>query len=494
METASAGADTGSAAAPGARPQPGALRVLFMTEACERFGYYVMVSIFTLYLTESLKMPDSKAFLIFGAYYSYAFLATVAGGFAADRVLGFGWSIIIGAALMAAGYFVLALGSSATIYAALALLVVGMGFFKANVSALLGRFYDDNDPRRSVGFTIFYMGINVGAFLGSLLAGLIAREFGYGAAFAIAGAGKLLAIVFYRLGKRRIGNLDAPPATAQATPAWSILVFVLAAALLAASAILLARPEIAGVVLAVVGTLAVIFYVVLIFRQSGDVRRRLLVHLALVAAAVIFFAVYLQDNTSVLLFTDRDVTRTVFGWVVPAPEFASLNGAFILMLAPLLALLWPWLSGRGIHIGDLLKFVLGLAFIGIAYLLLDLGIFEAATGARTNFEWIVLFYFVLTTAELCLSPVGLSLTTELAPRHLSGIAMGIWFIGTAAANYLSGLLGQVADVPKGTGAAAEVAIYSHAFLVFGAIGLAAAVIFLALVPRLRRMAGLKAAL
>ncbi len=476
------------------RRQPKVLYVLFLTETWERFGYYVMVSIFTLYLTEDLKMPDSKAFLIFGAYYSFAFLATVAGGFAADRVLGFGWSIIVGAALMSLGYFALAFGSITVMYGALAVLVVGMGFFKANVSALLGRYYDDDDPRRSSGFTIFYMGINVGAFLGSLLAGLVAREFGYGAAFAMAGVAKLLALLTYRLGRRWIGNQDAPPATAQATAAWRVVVAAVAGLLVAAAALLLARPELAGGVLALVGSAAVVFYVALILRQPAQIRRRLYVHLALVAASVVFFGVYLQDNISVTLFTERDVARTVFGWVVPAPEFASLNGAFILLVAPVLVFLWHWLASRGITVGDLLKFAIGLALIGLAYLLLDLGIFEAATGAKANLSWIVLFYFVLTTAELCLSPVGLALTTALAPKSLSGIAMGIWFIGIAAANYLSGLLAELADVPKGASPSQEVAIYGHAFPIYGAIGIAAAVVFLILVPKLRRMAGSKAAL
>jgi POT family proton-dependent oligopeptide transporter len=188
------------------------------------------------------------------------------------------------------------------------------------------------------------------------------------------------------------------------------------------------------------------------------------------------------------LFTDRDVARTMFGWTIPAPEFASLNGAFIILLAPLLAFLWPWLAGRGIRVGDLLKIALGLAFIGLAYLLLRLGIFATSSGAGTNLSWIVSFFFVLTVAELCLSPIGLALTTALAPRSLSGFAMGIWFIAVAAASYLSGLLAQLSDVPAGTGTAEEVGIYGYAFLVYGAIGIVAAVLFLVFVPALGRMA------
>ena len=181
-----------------------------------------MASIFTLYLTESLKMPDSQAFVLFGAYYSFAFIATVAGGFAADRLIGFGVAIVAGAALMSAGYFTLALGGGPGLYAGLALLVVGMGLFKANVSALLGRFYDDGDTRRTAGFTIFYMGINVGTLLGGLSAGIVARDFGYGIAFAMAGVGKLLAMGIYLLGRRQIGDHDAPPATEGATRSWRL--------------------------------------------------------------------------------------------------------------------------------------------------------------------------------------------------------------------------------------------------------------------------------
>lgn len=165
--------------------QPKALYVLFLTELWERFGYYTMITILVLYLTQDLGMTDARAYLISGAYLSFAYLTTIAGGFAADRVLGFGRAIIAGAVLMSLGYFTLAVGGGPVLSGALALLVAGMGLFKANVSALLGRFYDQDDPRRSSGFVLFYMGINIGALLGSLTAGVVAETFGYGVAFAL---------------------------------------------------------------------------------------------------------------------------------------------------------------------------------------------------------------------------------------------------------------------------------------------------------------------
>lgn len=235
------------------------------------------------------------------------------------------------------------------------------------------------------------------------------------------------------------------------------------------------------------GAAGFVAYLALIVRQPSAVRRRLTVHLVLVLAAVAFWAVYQQYTTSVTLFTQRDVTRTIFGWEAPASEFTALNAAFILLTGPILATLWPWLAGRGYAVRDIVKFVLGLALLGLAYWTLALGVLETASGAKTGLSWIVAFYFIFTLGEMFLSPIGLALTTALAPRALAGMAMGIWFLAVAAAEYVAGLLAQIADIASGTSAAAEVAIYRNAFLVYGAVGVAAAVILALFVPRLIRM-------
>lgn len=470
-----------------AQTQPKALYVLFMTELWERFGYYSLVSVFTLYLIDELKIAEHTAFLTFGAYTAFIYLTGVAGGFAADKVLGYGRAILLGAVIMCVGYAGLALGSVATMYVALALLIVGNGFFKPNVSALLGAFYADDDPRRAAGFTLFYMGINVGALLGSLIAGLIAGKLGYPVAFAVAGVGKAISMAVFWYGRRWLEAREAPSPAAMADWRGHGLVALYLVAALAAAIVLLSRPEAAGIAIGIAVGGIFAGYIAVVLREPDAIRNPLLVHLVLVVAAIAFFAVYQQYAISVTVFTEQDIDRTIFGWHLPASEFTSLNPAFILLFSPLLALLWPALAQRGRGVDDLLKFVLGLVLLGLGYGLLVAGIVETAGGAKTTLGWIVGFYALFTLGELCLSPVGLALTTRLAPPHLAGLVMGIWLMAVSAANYGSGLLGQLVVLPKGAAAAEAVAAYREAFAIYGAIAFVTGLVLLLAVPRLRRL-------
>ncbi len=467
--------------------QPKALPILFATELWERFGFYSLLSIFTIYLTSKLGMSDGEAFLLFGVYTAFAYLTPAIGGIAADRVLGSGVSILLGAALMSAGYVVLAAGGLDAIYLGLAVLILGNGFFKANVSALLGQFYEGDDPRRTAGFTLFYMGINVGGLAGGLAAGVVAQEFGYVEAFLMAGAGKGIAFATYLLGRRHLEKKDVAPIAPRENAGGLMAVALGCAAITAGVFFLLSRPQLAGTALGIAGGGIVAGYIVLVLREERRVRNPLLAHMVLVLFAIAFFTVYQQYATSVMLFTEREAQLTAFGLHIAPGEFTSLNPAFILLFSPVLALLWPWLAGRGIRIDDMSKFAVGLVLIGAAYLVLRLGIFETPEGAKTTLFWVVAFYWVYTMAELFLSPVGLALTTQLAPRHLAGMAMGIWMLSLSAANYLSGLLAQLSVVPEGTAAAKEASIYGSSFVIFGAIGLAAGILLFLASPFLRRL-------
>lgn len=469
--------------------QPKALYVLALTELWERFGYYTLTTVFTLYLIDVLKLQDAYAYLLFGAYTSFAYLMPVIGGVVADRVFGHGRAILLGATMMSVGYLILSLSSSSTMFLALGILVVGNGLFKANVSALLGHFFEENDPRRSAAFTLFYMGINLGSLAATLVAGILATEFGYWVAFAAAGCGKALSLLTYFFGRRLLEEKDLPPAHTATDLRLNGAVLVGLAALVLGSIYLIAHPQAAGVFLAVVELAAVAIYLYFVMREPARTRSRLIAHLVLVIFSVAFWAVYQQDVMSVMVFTQRDLNLTVFGWQSPPEEFASLNPFFILLFSPLLAFLWPVIERRGIHFDDVLKFAFGLAFLGVGYWILTLGIFETPEGAKTIAFWMVMFFLLLSLGELLLSPVGLALTTELAPRHLAGFAMGIWLMSSSAANYIAGLLGGIASVPKDASPAVEVSIYSHAFFLYGAICLVAAALLIAGSPVIRRAIG-----
>ncbi|TNB49249.1 MFS transporter [Martelella lutilitoris] len=466
--------------------QPRALYVLFMTEFWERFGYYSMVSIFTLYLVNVLKMDDARAFLIFGAYTSFAYLTTVAGGVAADRVLGFGRAIITGAIIVGFGYLTLGFGGEKLMFLALALMAVGNGLFKPNISALLGHFYTDDDPRRAPGFTIFYMGINIGAFAGALLAGIIATKFGYTMAFALAGLGKMASLVTYLAGRRFLEKRDRPPEIS-GSARWNAIVGLAILLAVGLSAILLSRPEWAGWFVFAVGVALVISYFAIMAREDPESRRRMLILLVLILFSIPFWAIYQQQGISVTLFTDRDINRNVFGWIVPASEGTAFSALVLIILSPFIARLWLFLARKGYAVSDLIKYALGPIFLGLSFWVLSVGIVETGDTVKASLMWIVLFYIVFEIGEICLSPLGLALTTKLAPRRLGGYAMGVWFYATAAANFVAGVIGDYAAVPKGAAPTAEASIYEHGFFVYGLMAIATGIVLLVLAPFLKRM-------
>ncbi len=359
---------------------------------------------------------------------------------------------------------------------------MGNGLFKGNVSALLGRFYADEDPRRAPGFTLFYIGINVGVLAGSLLAGVVAEAYGYGWAFVIAGLGKLIALVTYLIGRRLVRQHDRPPPGLQ-RPRWALgLTSIALLIAVACSALLLSRLALAGWAIAVIGLGMAGSYVLVILRQEGPVRNRLLVHLALTFFSIVFWAVYQQYAISVTLFAQQDVDREIMGWVMPSSSTTSLGALALLLLSPLVTLLWPWLERRGVIVGDLARYCLGLVWLGLAYLLLSLVVDTSAAAGKASMLWILLFYGLLGLGEIFLAPLGLALTTRLAPKHLAGYAMGMWFFAVAAAIYLAGVLA----VPQGTAGEPKLTVYEADFLLYGLGGLGGALLLLLALPWLHR--------
>ena len=472
--------------------QPKTLYFLFLTEMWERFGYFTMVTIFVLYQTSELDMPDDRAFLVFGAYSSLAYLTPVVGGMLADRILGFRWCIAIGAATMATGYLLLQFPYQPIMFMALGILVIGNGFFKPNTSAMLGAFYEKDDPRRSSGYTIFYFGINFGSLMGGLAAGVVANEFGYSFAFIMAGVGKLIALSTFLLARRQFGEHGYIPATSpifgsaakRLVAIASLIVGALAVAVIVA--FLIDRATIAGDVLAVAGIAITGYFLFEVFKEDARNRNRLIALVVLTLFALVFWSVYMQSGSSVVLYTERDVNLELTGLSIPPSDLQSLNPLFILMLAPVFAFVWTRSRRAGFSIPNSIKFVLGLVFLGSAFLVLRLGGIVTGSEGGVNLAWIVVFYLLFTMGEMSLSPIGLAMASELPPKRLAGMAMGIWYLSTAGANYIGGIIAGIAAVPAGASRQAERQIYESAFSDYGWICLAAALLLLILVPFLRR--------
>lgn len=476
-----------SAVVPVKARQPQALYLLMAAELLDRFAYYAFLSVFVLYLSNTVGMDESRTFLVFGAFTSFAALTTLAGGFAADRIFGFGRSIVAGAGLLCVGYAILALGGPSAIYIALGTIVAGNGLVHGNLPALLGLFYGEDDPRRETGFTYLYLAINMGGFLGALAMGLLAVRFGYEAAFLISAAAKLLFLMTFIAGRRALAGLDRPPALGSNAPALNGIATLAVVAILATCVMLLEYPSYAAGILFAVGGLAIGAYVGLALREAADVRRRVYVHLVLVGAAVVFWAIYQQYAASVLVFIDHDTDRTILDWKVPPSEFTSLNAAFVLLVGPVLAQLWIWLDARGIVVTRYAKFAIGLTVTGLSFLLLSIGGATTPAGAKTVIAWIVVFQFVIAIGEMCLSPVGFALTSALAPKRLAGFAMGIWYLAVAIAFFLSGVIAlPVAE--SAAGVPAPPFAFEVSFAAYGAAGIVMGLVVVLLTPRLRRLA------
>ena len=427
----------------------------------ERFSFYGMRALLVLYLTKSFLFGDSAAYAIYGSYSALVYTTPVLGGLLADRLLGYRKAVVLGGVLMALGHFAMAVQNLQVFYFALALLICGNGFFKPNISSIVGRLYTADDPRRDSAFTIFYMGINLGALLSPLGCGYLGERYGWHWGFGLAGVGMLVGLfVFLRAQPLLEGICDPPQPSALKRPifarisAQSSVYWGTVAALVVAWQLMQHG--------AVVGTLLIVFGIgvfggllVFLLRLRDKVERdRLAVALVLTLFSVAFWAFFEQAGTSLSLFADRNVNRTVLGWTIPASQFQSVNPLFILLFAPVFSGLWLSLKRRQMDPSTPLKFGLGIVQLGLGFVALYLGAFSSRATGVVPWFWLVLGYFLHSTGELCLSPIGLSMITKLSPKRITGMMMGVWFLSSAFAQYVASLIAQLTGV-KDAGLAAQ---------------------------------------
>lgn len=443
--------------------QPRGLYMLFFAEMWERFSYYGMRAILVFYLTKHFLFGKEPAYAIYGAYTSMVYITPVIGGYLSDRYLGARKAVLSGGVLIAIGHLLIALvegpegvqgGYLGGFYAGLAFIVVGTGFLKANISVLVGQLYARDDTRRDGAFSIFYMGINLGAFIGPILVGYLGERVGWSYGFGAAGVGMLLGLVVFVLFRGELHGAGRPadPALLAArtrvglSREWLIYAGALVAVVL--SWWLIQDESVVGtLLLACFGfTFLYIFYRAL-FTLPPVERHRVFAALYLIALCPLFWALFEQAGSSLNVFTDERVDRHLLGWEMPASWFQSVNSFWIITLAPVFAGLWTWLGKRGLEPSAPLKFALGLVQIGLGFLLLVAG--AGRDGALTPMIFVIGLYFLHSTAELCFSPVGLSSMTRLSTGSMVGLMMGTWFLSTAAGNFLAA---QIAQATGGDGA------------------------------------------
>ncbi|MGB6231493.1 MAG: peptide MFS transporter [Litorimonas sp.] len=445
------------------RNHPKGLYILFFAEMWERFSYYGMRALLIFYLTKHFLFTDDQAYGIYGAYTTLVYITPVIGGMLADRYLGQRKAILIGAILLVLGHGGMAIEGApvtdpafrdATVlnifYLSLALIIAGTGFLKANISAIVGELYEKTDPRRDGAFTLFYVGINLGAAGGALIAGGIGETFGWAYGFGLAGIGMLAGLIVFVWGKPLLQGAGEPPNPAYlAEKVGGILsrewlIYILSFLGVGLIWYLVRDEGTVGTTLliAMVLTYGYILYRS-VFQLEPHARNRILAALFLITVQVLFWALFEQAGSSLNIFTDRAVDRTILGQEQPASIFQSLNAIYIVFLGPLFAMGWAWLAKRNLDPSTGAKFGLGVIQLGLGFLVLVWGAQAAGLGNLTPVFFICMIYLLHTTGELCLSPVGLSAMTRLSTPNMVGLIMGAWFLASGAGNFVAAQIAKL---------------------------------------------------
>ncbi len=423
---------------------PKGLYVLFMAEMWERFCYYGMRALLTVYLIDSLLKGDTTAFTIYGAYTALVYAAPVLGGKIADKILGYRIAVILGGILMAIGEFLILGGTEHWLYIGMGMIIVGNGYFKANISSIVGKLYADGDPRRDSGFTIFYIGINIGALLATTVCAEVGRKVGYEYGFALAGVGMIAGVLFFILGQNTFRSVAEPPDPVKLRAPYLGPLNLLQTTILGS---LLVIPILYFLLVynAVVGYLliAVAIYVVysLLSRgiSEGNVLRdRMIVFIILMFFNIVFWACFEQAGTSLTLFARRNVDRMIGGWEMSDATTQFFNPLFIIILGSVFSLLWVYLNRIGKNPNIPMKFGIGIILLGMGYLVVQVAPLSAVY--LTPLWILALLYLLHTTGELFISPIGLSMVTKLVPKDMTGTAMGAWFLSFAGSNYVAALI------------------------------------------------------
>lgn len=487
---------------------PKGLYMLFFAEMWERFSFYGMRALLTLYLVKHWLYSDGSANLIYGAYGSLVYITPVLGGWLADRYLGQRKAVLFGAVLLTLGHFFMAFEGDGSGYQndptlnlfwlALAFIIVGSGFLKANISVLVGQLYPRTDIRRDSAYTIFYMGINLGAAAGVLIAAYLGEQIDWAYGFGLAGIGMLLGLIVFVIGKPLLKGNGEPPVPARLKQKvgglnFEWLLYAVGLAGVAVIWLLIQYQSLVGWILLVSGAALLLYVVKEAFKLDREARDRVFAMIFLILLMPVFWGLFEQAGGSMNLFTDRYVDRGG----IPTTFFQSINPIYIILFAPLFAGLWQWLARKGVEPSAPAKMGLGIVQMGLAFVVLVWGANNFSTTSATGAAmlpvlFIFLFYLLSTTGELCLSPVGLSAMNRLSVRHMASLMMAAFFFGTAGGQFVAGFMGSLMGGGEGGNMTREAALDIYWRMGLVAVGIGVAVMVVSpLVKRLMHLDTLK---
>lgn len=467
------------------------LYILFFAEMWERFSYYGMRALLVLYLTKHFLFERGDAYGLYGAYTTLVYIGPVIGGVLADRYLGARKAVLIGAILLVLGHAGMAIEGEPVVaggspdptvlnifYLSLALIIAGVGFLKANISTIVGALYKKTDERRDSAFTIFYVGINLGAAFGALLAGYLGETYGWKYGFGLAGIGMLAGLVVFVWGKPLLQGAGESPNPAllkekvvAGLSREKLIYLGTIVAILVIWQLVRSQGTVNLLLLAAMG----IVYSYIVFRSVMQLqpheRNRIFVALFLITVNVLFWGLFEQAGSSLTLYTDEQVDRNIFGAEVKTSVFQSINAIYIILLGPIFAALWAWLGKKGMNPSTPMKFGLAVVQLGLGFLVLVWGA-QAAGANLTPVIFIFLIYLLHTTGELCMSPVGLSAMTRLSVTNMVGLMMGAWFLASGAGNAVAAIIAQATAAGGPDGESQVLVVYSKVGWIAIGVGVA----------------------
>ncbi|MCX6391169.1 MAG: peptide MFS transporter [Actinobacteria bacterium] len=471
--------------------QPRALATLFMTEMWERFSYYGMRALLVLFMITptsdgGMGFSAPKAAGIYAIYVALVYLTPLPGGWIGDRLLGARRTVFVGGAIIAGGHIVLAIFGGAGLFPALALIIVGTGLLKPNMTAMVGGIYTYKPDLRDAGFSIYYMGINLGAFLAPLVCGYLGQQVSWELGFGVAALGMLIALVQYAIGIRGLGPIGAKPENplvGAERRRFGIGVIIAAAAAVALVIVDLRFLHLSSEAIELLITIVIVLIPIAWFartlraeRGNTESRNKVLVLLVLFVAAAVFWLVYDQAGSTVAIFAQEDTNNTLFGWAFPSSWFQSVNPLLIIALAPVMAVIWTALGARGKQPGTPYKFCGGLFLVAVSMLVMVFAA-HAAIDGKVAALWLVAVFAIQTVGELMLSPVGMAAATRLSPPDRVSQTLGVWFLATSVGDAIGGRIAVYYDE-----------LGQQAFFgLLGVIALVAAIVVLAIAKPLGRL-------
>lgn len=479
---------------------PRQLYLLFFAEMWERFSFYGMKALLIAYMVSQLNYDDPKAYAILGSYAALVYTMPMFGGFMADRFIGFQRSVLFGGILMTLGHFILAVPADWSFFYGMAFIICGNGFFKPNISSLVGTLYSENDPRRDSGFSIFYMGINIGAAIGGFLCAYVGTEINWHYGFGLAGIFMFLGLIVFLFGKKSLGHRGMPPnPEALKKPVFAFIKpehLIYGGTLLIVPLVvtLFQQYYLMDYIMFGLGLVALIYVLSVGMKMEKPVKLKLFAALIMIIFSIVFWAIYEQNAGSMNLLAERNSKMILFGFDLPELSINNfLPPGWVILLTLIVAPLWPWLNKRGKEPSTPLKFALSFILLGMGFLVFYLGcLANESTGIVPLWPFVWGYCFIIL-GELCLSPIGLSMVTKLSPAKMVSLMMGIWFFASAIGEFLASKIGALMSVPEDilvkNDPILSLPYYADVILKIGVASVVIGALLIFTVPFLRRWMG-----